>query len=168
MAEVNNNTPPTDGGTPPTDPIKDNGIDDKTNNTNTDDKNTDPETLKINEIIQKQIGTFQDSFIKKFNEEYQDKLSKLKSDQNELSEKKQQLAVIDELKTAKMDSSLIDFVYDKDIEVSKIKIKQLSDLITVEVQRGIEDRLRKNAYTPPKGTDNTNFSSNFKKPKYVV
>lgn len=144
MADIDN-TPPVDGGNPPDDKV----IDD----------------TKINELIQKQFGALKDDFMKKFTTEYDDKISKLQSSQKELDEKKQRLAVLDELKAAKMDSSLIDYVYDKDIEVSKVKIKQLSGLITAEVKKGIEERL-KGTYKPHQ--NNTNTLGGFKKPKYVV
>lgn len=147
MADIDK-TPPIDGGNPP-----DNKIIDDT---------------KINEIIEKQFGTLKDDFMKKFSSEYGDKISKLQSSQKELDEKKQRLAVIDELKAAKMDSSLIDYVYDKDIEISKVKIKQLGDLIAAEVQKGVEERIKSSSYVPPENDNNSDFLGNFKRPKYVV
>lgn len=160
MADVDNTTPVEDRETPKDKPK------DKPKDT---DKKADPEAEKINALIQEHLSTFGDNFIKKFNEQYEGKLSQLKSDCAELDEKKQHMAVLDEMKTAKMDSSLIDFVYDKDIEVSKVKIEQLNKLITEEVQRGVETRLKGLAYTPPADAGDSNFSgSQYKRPSYVV
>jgi hypothetical protein len=121
---------------------------------------------KINELIQTQLQIFQKSLKKQLDDDYNNKLSKLQSSQSELEEKKQHLAIIDELKTANMDSSLIDFVYDKDIEISKVKIKQLSDLIKAEVQKGIEERLKQNVYIPP--INHGDVDTRKPKPKYFI
>jgi ABC-type phosphate transport system substrate-binding protein len=99
------------------------------------------DNTNINDLIQKQMKNL-------FDNEYKDKFSELQTSQNELEDKKQHIAVLDEMKAAGMDSSLIDFVYDKDIEASKLKIKQLKGLIDTEVQKGVEARM-KNNYIPP-------------------
>lgn len=125
-----------------------------------------PDSTEINELIQKQLKAFQEEFKKQFDNEYKSKLAELQNNQNELEEKKQYLKVIDELKAANMDSGLIDFVYDRDIEVSKVKIKQLKDLITVEVQKGVEERIKQISYTPP--NSNGNIDTNKPKPRYFI
>lgn len=131
-----------------------------------DDAPKDNNELKINELIEKQMKAFQDNFITQFNKEYSDKLTKLQSDNLELEEKKQRLIIGEELRDADLDGSLIDFVYDKDIEVSKIKITQLKELIEVAAERKITERLKLNAYTPP--TNVEGFTQNKEKPKYFL
>jgi hypothetical protein len=113
----------------------------------------------INEIIQKQIKNV-------FDTEYKNKFSELQTSQSQLEDKKQHIAVLDEMKAAGIDSSLIDFVYDKDIKASKLKIKQLKGLIDAEVQKGVEARM-KGTFKPPANHGNTT-SGSFKMPKYWI
>lgn len=133
-----------------------------------DDKNKSPENLKINEIIQEQIEAFKKDIKKQFDDEYKSKLSDLQNSKNELEEKKHRIAIMDELKAVNMDSSLIDFVYDKDIEASKIKIKQLDKIIKAEVQKGVEERIHSSIYIPPKNDENADFNSRKTKPRYFI
>ncbi|GAA0780028.1 hypothetical protein GCM10008908_39430 [Clostridium subterminale] len=155
MAELENTTPLIDN------PGGENNIPSK-------DVKTDGENeFKINEIIEKQMEAFKNTFMAQFNEEYSHKLDKLKSDNLELEEKKQRFAVSEELRIEGLDGDWIDFAYNKDFEISKMKITQLKGLIDKEVQKGVLNRLRAGSYVPPEdhGGD---FTPSKDKPQYFL
>jgi hypothetical protein len=127
----------------------------------------DPE-FKIKELMQKQMKEFQDGLIAQLEKDYKEKLAKIQNDSHELEEKKQRLAISEELRAVGMDGGLIDFVYDKDIEISKGKIKQLKELIEIEINKGIQERLKASSYVPPKSEGNSQYDNNITKPKYFV
>lgn len=132
------------------------------------DLNTDGENeFKINEIIEKQMEAFKDTFMAQFNKEYSEKLSKFKSDNLELEEKKQRLAVGEELRIAGLDGDWMDFVYDKDFEISKMKITRLEGLIKSEVDKGVLERFKEANYIPPPSSKEINIRST-NKPKYFL
>ena len=129
----------------------------------------DENSVKMSEMIALQMKAFQENLMAQFNGDYTEKLNKLNADNSELEDKKHRLAVAETLRASDMDSEFLDFVYDKDPEIVKVKIKQLSDLMTIAVNKGITERLIKSSYTPPGGTGSGDFggiSSN--KPKYFV
>jgi len=128
------------------------------------DENND----KMNEMIALQMKTFQENLMAQFDGDFKEKLSKLESDKSELEEKKQRLVVMEALRESNLDSSLIDFVYDKDIEISKVKMKQLGDIIAIEVQKGVFDRFKKSSYTPPSDNGGGFSAPGKEKPKYFV
>jgi hypothetical protein len=123
---------------------------------------------KMNEMIQQQMKVFQENLMKQFDGDYTEKLNKLNADNSELEERKQRLTVAETLRASNMDGGLIDFVYDKDIEIVKTKIKQLGDLIRLEADKSVLERFKKHSYTPPSGNDPGDFSSSKDKPKYFV
>jgi hypothetical protein len=128
----------------------------------------DDSNAKMNEMIQEQMKIFQENLMKQFDGDYKEKLNKLNADNSELEEKKQRLLVGETLRSLNMDGGLIDFVYDKDIEITKVKIKQLGDLIESEVDKGIIARFKKNVYIPPSGNNQDDFSGSKDKPRYFV
>lgn len=132
---------------------------------NVDDPNGNNE-LGVKELIENQMKVFQNNFITQFNKEYSDKLTKLQSDNLELEGKKQRLIIGEELRAADLDGSLIDFVYDKDIEVSKMKITQLKELINAAAERKVHNKLKEFSYVP--GSNDENFIQNKEKPKYFI
>ena len=145
---------PVEGNTPPPVVIPPKG----------DDSNT-----KMNEMIALQMKTFQDNLMAQFETDYKEKLNKLNTENGELEEKKQRLAVVETLRASNIDSEFLDFVYDKDIEIVKVKIKQLGDLIKLETDRGVLERFKTNCYTPPSSNDFGVFGGESKpKPKYFV
>lgn len=120
---------------------------------------------KMNEMIQQQMQVFQENLMKQFDGDFKEKLSKFESDKNELEDKKQHLAVAELLRSSNMSSEFLDFVYDSDIEIVKVKTKQLGDLISLEANKGIESRLK--GSTPITGSSGVAPKAK-EKPKYFV
>lgn len=131
------------------------------------DVNNDNEKLDINKIIEKQMKAFQDSFIEQFNKEYSDKLDKLKNDNIELESKKQRILISEELRTNGLDGSLIDLVYDDDIEIVKARISQLNKVIETEALKIVDEKFRNNSYIPGGNSEIPNIN-NENKPKYFI
>lgn len=158
MADVENTVPPVES-----DPGEGSNIPSKDVNTPSGENE-----FKIKELIEKQMEVFKDTFISQFNKEYSDKLTKLENDNLELEEKKQRLIVGEELRNAGLDGSLIDFVYDKDIAVSKMKINQLKEIIEVETNRKVLERFKESSYVPPSNYDGGFTPGNKNKPSYFL
>jgi len=130
-------------------------------------KVTPPGDSDLNANMEKQMQIFKENFMAQFDDEYKEKITKLNSDNGELEERKQRLAVSEEIRALGIDSNFIDFVYDKDIEISKVKIKQLEGMIKSEADKETNKRMRVNSYTPPK--NNGNITTKGKsKPKYFI
>lgn len=129
----------------------------------------DDNNAKMTEMIALQMKAFQETLMAQFDGDYTAKLNKLNADNNELEDKKQRLAVAETLRASNMDGGLIDFVFDKDPEIVKVKIKQLGDLIKLEADRNVMARFKANSYIPPSGNNSDGFGTASKpKPKYFV
>ncbi|WP_461207827.1 hypothetical protein [Clostridium sp. DL1XJH146] len=125
-------------------------------------------TFDINKMIADQLGVFQNDFITQINAEYKEKFEKLKKDIDDIEKKKKKLAIIEELKTEGLDSSLIEFVYDDNIEIAKLKIAQIKKIIMIGIEQGIELKLKTSSYIPGGSSDNLNDNIDKNKPKYFV
>ncbi|NFL54350.1 hypothetical protein FDB79_01765 [Clostridium botulinum] len=66
-----------------------------------------------------------------------------------------------------LESNLLDYVYDNDVEVAKLKINEINTIINNRVERMITDRLKENSYTPPSNGESFN-NDRFNKPSYIV
>lgn len=121
--------------------------------------------FNINAMIASQLEAFQSTFINQINEDYSAKLKELQKDKDKLEKTKTKLAIIEELKAAGLDSGLIDFVYDDDQEVAKLKIEQIKKLINSGIEKGIEEKLKLSSYIPPTSSSVDERKS---KPKYFL
>ena len=157
MADAVNTVPPVESN-----PVEGSNIPSKDDNASKGDND-----FKINELIEKQMEAFKDTFISQFNKEYSDKLTKLENGNLELEEKKQRLIVSEELRNAGLEGDWIDFAYDKDLEICKMKIIQIKAMIKVEVDKGIQERL-KTSYVPPTNYAGKFTQNNKDKPSYFV
>ncbi|MCB2309422.1 hypothetical protein LGL08_23030 [Clostridium estertheticum] len=128
----------------------------------------DENNAKMNEMIALQMKTFQENLMTQLNGEYTEKLNKLNDDNSELEDKKQRLAVAETLRASNMDGGLIDFVFDKDPEIVKAKIKQLDDLIKLEADRNVMARFKAHSYIPPNDNGGGFSAPSKDKPKYFV
>ena len=113
---------------------------------------------QVQELINNCMGNFK--------QEMTGTIESLKVENKELKDNKYKLEVNKLLLESKsLDTGFFDFVFNEDIEVVKSNIETLESLLTVKVDKLVNERLN-NGYKPPK--DENNLVNHFKKPKYMV
>lgn len=126
-----------------------------------------PKENNINDIVKKQMEQFQTQFMEQFQQQFGDKINKFENDKKEFQNAKQKHAIKELLMQNSLEGELLDYVYDDDIEVAKIKIDEINTIINNRVEKIIIDRLKESSYIPPSNGENFE-SNNFKKPSYMV
>ncbi len=130
-------------------------------------KEDKPEENYINDIVKKQMEAFQETLINQFREEFNNEVNKFEEDKKEFQSVKQKHRIKELLLENNLESEFLEFVYDDDIEVASMKMKELNTIITNRVEYVVKERLKLNSYTPPSGDSITGSISN-KKPPYMV
>lgn len=126
-----------------------------------------PKENYINDIVKKQIEQFQTQFIEQFQDQFNDKINKFENDKRDFQNEKKKHEIKELLMENNLEGELLDYVYDEDLEVVKLKIGEINTIINNRVEKIITNRLRENAYIPPSGNESSN-NDKFKKPSYMV
>lgn len=88
----------------------------------------------------------------------QEKERELQEREQKLQQYELKLAKIDYFKEKDYDISLLDFVQGSDEEEIKENADKLIEVINKVVEKQVQERLKQNSYTPPKGDDKSKFN----------
>ncbi|WP_282804458.1 hypothetical protein [Clostridium tetani] len=126
-----------------------------------------PKENNINDIVKKQMEQFQTQFMEKFQEQFHEKINNFENDKKEFQNAKQRHAIKELLMENNLEGELLDYVYNDDVEVAKLKINEINTIINNRVEKIVMNRLKENSYIPPSKGESFN-NERFNKPSYMV
>lgn len=132
---------------------------------NTEDSANDDEiTKKIKEILSSELASFKGDF--------QSTITELKDSSEALKQEKYKIEIEKLLAESEvLDGRFYDFIYSDDIELVKVKIENLENLISEKieevVQKIVDERLGASSWTPASNS-NTPGIDTYKKPSYML
>lgn len=127
----------------------------------------EPKENYINDIVKKQMEQFQTQFTEQFQKQFNDKINKFEDDKKDFQTTKQKHQVKELLMESNLESNLLDYVYDNDVEVVKLKIDEINTIINNRAEKIVMGRLKENSYIPPSKGESFN-NERFNKPSYMV
>ncbi|MBU3208043.1 DUF4355 domain-containing protein [Clostridium algidicarnis] len=127
---------------------------------------------EINQIIKTQMAEIQEKlqadFMEKFNLEFSGKIDNFENEKKEFQSVKQKHAIKELLLENNLESNFLDFVYDDDIEVSKLKLAELNTIIDNRVQNAVNERFKQYSYIPPSSGETFIPDNGYVKPPYIL